>query len=75
MQSLAKPSEARLCRAKRGRRRRRPAPKAAGAEGAPELREGFKQKLEAYIIEAFKHVAYILPGSAGKRVCTNLMFC
>ena len=48
-------------------REARPPPKAAGAEGAPELREGFKQKLEAYIIEAFKNVAYIQPGSAGKR--------
>ena len=48
-------------------REAQPPPKAAGAEGAPELREGFKQKLEAYMIEAFKHVAYILPGSAGKR--------
>ena len=28
-------------------REARPLPKAAGAEGAPELREGFKRKLEA----------------------------
>ena len=48
-------------------REAQPPPKAAGAEGAPELGEGFKQKLGAYILEAFKRVAYKQPGSAGTR--------
>ena len=48
-------------------REARPPPKAAGAEGAPEPREGRKRKLGCDPTAAIQLVAYILPWSAGKR--------
>ena len=48
-------------------REARPPPKAAGAEGAPELREGFKRKLECDPTGSVFAVANQQPGSAGKR--------
>ena len=48
-------------------REARPPPKAAGAEGAPELREGFKRKQECDPTGSVLAVAYKQLGSAGKR--------
>ena len=65
--SSARPSEARPRRAKRdrrakrGRRRRRPAP-----PGAPELREGRQEKLEATKLGAIQLPRFSCLGSAGR---------
>ena len=65
--SSARPSEARLRRAKRdrrakrGRRRRRPAP-----PGAPELREGRQEKLGATKLGAIQLLRFSCLGSAGR---------
>ena len=67
LRSVAWPREARPTARSAVPREARPPPKAAGAEGAPELREGFKRKLGCDSTAAIQFVASIQPGSAGKR--------
>ena len=59
--SSAKPSEARPCRAKRGHRRRRPAP-----EAPPSLARVSNKSTDATQLAATEHVAYIQLSVGGK---------
>ena len=67
LRSVAWPSEARPTARSAVPREARLPPKAAGAGGAPELREGFKRKLGCDSTGSVLAVAYKQPWSAGKR--------